>query len=184
MPYFLRDNATFANNSVNGMKRSITEEDIRAARVKYDSYGSEWKKEYFDEKSGGYNVYHEKHNFSKKGGGGEAEKEVGKMLAKYGKQVEFLSETATKTPDIKFDGKTWDIKFINKSNEETIRIYIKDARKADNAIFYWKNTSDKTAPLISAIARCEGYFKRRNELHTMPNIYYMDGSKLKLLWSK
>jgi len=78
-----------------------SKEHIIAARAKFDSYGSDWEKAYFDEKSGGFNVYHEKHNFSKKGGGGEAEKEVGKMLAKYGKQVEFLSETATKTPDVK-----------------------------------------------------------------------------------
>ena len=36
--------------------QNITTEDIKAARAKYDSYGSEWEKAYFDEKSGGYVV--------------------------------------------------------------------------------------------------------------------------------
>ena len=97
-------------------------EMIKAALQKYNSYGCEWEKAYFDEFSGGYNVYHEEHQFTSAGGGGEAEKIVGKMLAKYnGKQVEFLPEGDTKSPDVKFDEQTWDIKTISKANEETIR---------------------------------------------------------------
>ncbi|MDR2814277.1 MAG: hypothetical protein LBB79_06450 [Prevotellaceae bacterium] len=65
----------------------------QSAAAKYNSYSEEWEKAYFDERSGGYNVYHREHRFSRQGGGGEAEKAVGKMLAKYdGKQVEFLPE--------------------------------------------------------------------------------------------
>ena len=68
--------------------------------IKYHSYGSEWVKAYFDELSGGYTVYHKHHKFTETGGGGEAEKIVGKILAKYnGKQVEFLPEGVEKSPD-------------------------------------------------------------------------------------
>ena len=165
-----------------GINKTI--EDIKAAKAKYDSYGEEWIKAYFYEESGGFNVYHKKHLFTVLGGGGDAEKTVGKMLAKLGKQVEFLEEGGNKRPDILFDKQTWDIKKITDANEETIRKYIKDGRKADNGIFYWDGKNDKLNMLISAIGRCEGYFKRKNELHTMPNIYFMDNGKLKLLWSK
>jgi len=61
-------------------------EYIKEAREKYDSYGNEWEKAFFDEKSGGFNVYHKNHQFATTDGGGDAEKreaitrEVGKML--------------------------------------------------------------------------------------------------------
>jgi hypothetical protein len=149
---------------------------LREAILKYNSYDPGiWKKAYFDKLSGGFNVFHKEHNFSKKGGGGKAEKTVGKMLAKYnGKQVEFLPEsTYQKSPDVNFDNQTWDIKFINNANVETIRNYIKDVRKAENAIFYW-NKNDKLNELKGAVARSIGYFKKKNKLHTMPNIYYIN----------
>jgi hypothetical protein len=97
------------------------------------------------------------------------------MLAKYnGKQIEFLSENSyQKSPDINFDGQTWDIKLIDNANEETIRNYIKDARKAENAIFYW-NENDKLNELKGAVVRSIGYFKKKNELDTMPDIYYIN----------
>jgi hypothetical protein len=69
---------------------NIAQPGIRkAAANKYNSYGSsEWEKAYFDKFSGGFNIYHKEHKFSATQGGGEAEKIVGKMLAKYnGKQV-------------------------------------------------------------------------------------------------
>jgi len=148
---------------------------LKDSRLKYNSYDSKtWEKVYFDEFSGGFNVYHMEHNFSKKGGGGNAEMVVGKMLAKNnGKQVEFLKENSyKKSPDIKFDNQTWDIKLIDNANEETIRNYIKDARKAENAIFYW-NENDKLEDLKNAVVRSIGYFKNKNKLNTMPNIYYV-----------
>jgi hypothetical protein len=157
-----------------------------AARAKYSSYDlNDWGMAYFDENSGGYNVYHKRHNFSKKGGGGDAEKKVGKMLAKYnGKQVEFLQEDSfVKNPDVKFDGLTWDIKYIEKASEHTIRDYINDARKADNAIFYF--TTDQYLKLNNAIIREVGRYTKLNQLHKLPNIYYIDpNGLLVLLWSK
>ena len=59
-------------------------EHIRQARAKYDAYDPQfWTKEYFNEVSGGYVVYHKNHVFNKTGGGGDAEKIVGILLAEY-----------------------------------------------------------------------------------------------------
>ncbi|GHT18610.1 hypothetical protein AGMMS4957_01220 [Bacteroidia bacterium] len=158
---------------------------ILRAREKYESYDpSCWTKAYFDDVSGGFNVYHKKHKFSSIEGGGNAEIIVGQLLAMLGKHVEFLPEGEAKSPDIRFDERTWDIKSIEKANEETIRTYIKDARKADKAIFYWTTGDDKLETLKNAIGRSVGYFKSKNAYQTMPDIYYMDNGILKLLWSK
>jgi hypothetical protein len=160
-------------------------EIIKAAAQKYNSYSSEWKKAYFDEFSGGYNVYHKDHKFTEIGGGGKAEKIVGKMLAKHnGKQVEFLSEREwKKQPDIRFDEKTWDIKYIDNANEETIRAAIRDARKADNAIFYYTDES-KYILLNNAIEREVGRFLK-GQTNKIPDIYGMDkNGLLKLVWKK
>ena len=157
---------------------------MKVALQKYNSYGSEWEKVYFDKNSGGFNVYHKDHKFSPTGGGGEAEIIVGKMLAKYnGKQVEFLTEGAKKSPDVKFDNQTWDIKYIDKANEGTIRKAIRDATKANNAIFYFTDES-KYLLLNSAIERENGKFLK-GQTKKMPDIYYMDkGGLLKVLWEK
>jgi hypothetical protein len=156
----------------------------KAATEKYNSYGSEWEKAYFDPYSDGYNVYHKDHKFSPTGGGGKAEKVVGKMLAKYnGKQVEFLPERGKKSADTKFDNQTWDIKYIDNANEETIRAAIRDARKADNAIFYFTD-ENKYALLNNAVEREAGRFLK-GQTSKLPDIYYMNKSGLlKLLWKK
>ncbi|MDR1632158.1 MAG: hypothetical protein LBR97_04670 [Dysgonamonadaceae bacterium] len=184
LPYWMKDNAKFAGITVNPINATAQPEIRKAAAEKYNAYGSDWEKAYFDRYSGGYNVYHKDHNFAKKGGGGEAEIIVGKMLAKYnGKQVEFLPEGNTKSPDVKFDGKTWDVKYIEKASEHTIRDAIRDARKADNAIFYFTDES-KYLLLISASDRETGKFLK-GQTKEIPDIYYMDKSGiLKLLWEK
>jgi hypothetical protein len=174
--YREKNSANFADIYVNKVNVANRGKFLKAAQAKYNSYNSEnWTKVYFDEFSGGFNVYHREHNFAKKGGGGHAEKTVGKMLAKYnGKQVEFLPESSYReNPDINFDDQTWDIKFIDNANEGTIRNYIKDARKAKNAIFYW-DENDKLEELKSAVVRSIGYFKKKNALNSMPNVYYIN----------
>ena len=155
-----------------------------AALQKYNSYGNEWEKAYFDEVSGGFNVYHRKHQFTEEGGGGKAEKIVGEILAKYnGKHVEFLPEGGEKSADVKFDSQTWDIKYIDNANEETIRTAIRDARKADNAIFYFTEES-KSVFLNNAIKREAGRFSK-GQISTMPDIYGInENGLLKLLWGK
>jgi hypothetical protein len=158
---------------------------VEAARSRYNAYDSkEWDKVYFDEFSGGYNVYHKDHHFAKKGGGGNAEMIVGRMLAKYnGKQVEFLPEGGNKSPDIRFDNQTWDIKYVEKASEHRMRDAILDSRKANNAIFYFTDDS-KYLLLVSAIDREVGKFLK-GQTNNIPDIYYMDKSGLlKLLWTK
>ena len=159
-------------------------EYIKEARAKYNSYGNEWEKAYFDEFSGGFNVYHKEHRFSTTGSGGDAEKTVGKMLAKYnGKQVEFLPEGEKKSPDVFFDNKTWDIKYIDRANVATIRKYLLDARKAGNAIFYFTDKS-KFLLLHSAIKREAGRFLK-GQTNILPDIYCIDkNGLLKSLWKK
>ncbi|GHT47448.1 hypothetical protein AGMMS49965_25510 [Bacteroidia bacterium] len=160
---------------------------VLRAREKYDSYDpSCWTKAYFDYDSGGFNVYHKDHQFTPTGGGGEAEKIVGLLLAKHnGKQVEFLPEQGfgCPVPDLGFDEQTWDVKSIGKAKEDTIRKHIKDARKANNALFYF--TNDKYDELISAVNREVGYLEKSNRLSIMPNIYYMNKQGiLTLIWHK
>ena len=155
----------------------------KATLRKYNSYGGEWEKVYFDEFSGGYNVYHTKHKFSPIGGGGDAEKVVGKMLAKNnGKQVEFLPEGEKKGPDVGFDNKKWDIKYINQANVATIRKYLLDARKADNVIFYW-NAIKKFHDLNNAVNREIGRLLK-GQIDRLPDIYYMDETGLLKLLKK
>jgi hypothetical protein len=185
LPYWIKDNPKAAGIKVNPINTVAQPEIRKAAFEKYNSYGSEWEKAYFDKFSGGYNVYHKDHIFTPVGGGGEAEIIVGKILAKYnGKQVEFLPENSkAKCPDLLFDCKTWDIKAIENANESTIRSYIKNARKADNAIFYF--TNEKYDDLLKAINREVGRFKKENRIEELPDIYYIDKSNiLKLLWGK
>jgi hypothetical protein len=186
LPHFLKDNTNFAGISINRTNVTEITDLLKEAKLKYNAYNSEdWTKAYFDEHSGGYNVYHKEHNFSKKGGGGDAEKTVGEMLAKYnGKRVEFLPESSyQKSPDVNFDGKTWDIKYIDHANEETMRAAIRDARKADNAIFYFTDES-KYLVLNSAIEREVGRFLK-GQLSKIPDIYGIDKNGiLKLLWEK
>jgi len=155
----------------------------KTAIQEYNSYGDEWEKAYFDKNSGGFNVYHKEHKFTEEGGGGEAEIVVGIILAKLGKQVVFLPERWKKQPDLKFDDQTWDIKYIENANEETIRSAIRDARKADNVIFYFTDES-KSVLLNSAIIREAGRFLK-GQISEIPNIYAIDkNGLLKLLWEK
>jgi hypothetical protein len=184
LPYWMRDNAKFVGIKVNPINTIAQPEIRKAAAEKYNSYGSDWEKAYFDKYSGGYNVYHKDHKFSPTGGGGEAEKIVGVILAKYnGKQVEFLPEGEKKGPDVSFDNQKWDIKYINQANEGTIRKYLLDARKADNAIFYW-NTNEKINELNSAAKREIGRLLK-GQISNLPDIYYVDKNKLlTLLWKK
>lgn len=141
------------------------------------------------ERSGGYYVVHKNHKLQTKGGGGDAELDVSMMLAKYnGKQVELVDEqprfSGDKIPDLRFDGQTWDVKAINNANVETIRKYIKNARKADCAIFYWDKESAKLEDLHSAVNKEMSRLSKENRVNEIPDIYYMQNGLLRLLWKK
>ena len=145
-----------------------------ASHLRVYEYGSDWMPVLYSCVNGGYNVYHKDHNFSKQGNGGYAEKVVGMVLAvEDGKQVEFLPENERdkEHPDLTFDGQTWDIKYINEANCETIRKYIKRSRKADNVIFYWSPGFNKLDVLKEATARSLGRAAKTGS--AIPGIYYM-----------
>ena len=184
LPYWIKDNPQYTGVKVKAMNTGERNDIRKKSKEKYQSYDEKWDRAYFDEFSGGFNVYHQEHQFTNTQGGGDAEKMVGKLLAKNnGKQVEFLPENGKGkgVPDLIFDDHTWDVKYIDNANENTIRAYIKDARKADRAIFYF--TNDKYQELRSAINREVGRFKGMNRLGELPDIYYMDKEGLlKLLW--
>ena len=184
LPYWIKDNPQYTGVKVKAMNTGERNDIRKKSKEKYQSYDEKWDRAYFDEFSGGFNVYHQEHQFTNTQGGGDAEKMVGKLLAKNnGKQVEFLPENGKGkgVPDLMFDDHTWDVKYIDNANENTIRAYIKDARKADRAIFYF--TNDKFQELRSAINREVGRFKGMNRLGELPDIYYMDKEGLlKLLW--
>ncbi len=155
--------------------------EILQSKEKYESYDNNWEKAYFNERNGGFNVYHHSHQFSEvkskdtKMTGGEAEKHVGKILSDvHPKQIEFLPENGKSTgkPDMAFDGKTWDVKYISKANEDTIRNYIEYARNADCAIFYW-DEDNKIEDLKTATRRTIGKYYKRGEIKTLPSVYYM-----------
>ena len=178
LPYFLQD--------MNDPKEMAERRD---EFMKYAT-SPDYKDTYFDINSGGFLAVHKEHQFAdtKAEGavmtGGEAETYVGRLLAtKNAKQVEFLPENGKSTgkPDLSFDGKTWDVKYISKANENTIRKYIEDARKADCAIFCW-DEQNKLAELKNAMSRTIGKYKKKGGLDALPNVYYIneDGMLKKL----
>lgn len=187
LPYWARNNAEYVGIEVKSINTNRQESMRSTARKQFRSYGDKWTKAYFDEYSAGYVVYHQDHKFSATGGGGEAEKTVGQMLAQYnGKKVEFLAEPNTfgGKPDLRFDGLTWDIKYIDNANVNTIRKYIGNAQKADNVIFYY-DKGDRKDILREAINREIGKYSKGGRLNEVPDIYYIDKSGLlKLLWKK
>jgi hypothetical protein len=186
LPHWIKNNAGTLKIDVKGINtQSLKYNIVEASRQKFAKYDdSAWKKEYFDPHSGGYNVYHKEHQFSKVGGGGDAEMKVGRMLAKYnGKQVEFLPENGKGkgVPDFQFDGQTWDVKYIQNANVETIRKYIKDARKAENVILYGV---DKYNDALDAAKRETGRFEKSGRLDELPNMYFIDEDGLLKLIKK
>jgi hypothetical protein len=161
---------------VNPINTAVQPKIKKEAIQKYNSYGKEWEKAYFDRYSGGYNVYHKDHNFSTVGG--KYEKEVGKLLAKEGKQVEFLSEKGqnTKHPDIRFDNQTWDVKSVIAYTSGSIMDSIWNGKKANNVIFYFTNSVNLNI-LEEGYKRVYGRFAKFDKLNKMPAVYYMDENK-------
>lgn len=185
LPYWIKDNPKYVktDTSSTGPGAKMDERNtINEARRKYQTYDEEWEKAYFNEENGGYNVYHRSHQFSgtkaagAKMSGGEAEKHVGRTLADVGaKQVEFLPENGKGTgkPDLAFDGLTWDVKYISMANENTIRSYYKDARKAQAVIFYSEAKRDKD--VITAVNRERGrLIVLGRNLSELPTVYVMN----------
>lgn len=189
LPYWIAENKKYIDISASALNSAEKAKIIATARKSFNAYGPDWKKAYFDERSGGYYVVHKNHKLQTKGGGGDAELDVSMMLAKYnGKQVELVDEqprfSGDKRHDLRFDGQTWDVKAINNANVETIRKYIKNARKADCAIFYWDKESAKLEELRAAVDKEVARLSKLERIDEMPDIFYMKNGLLRLIWKK
>ena len=187
LPYWIKDNPKYV-----GVKQAAQTEPVKDihdqrdtmspklraridAKRKYNSYGEEWERAYFNEENGGFNVYHKLHQFSDtkatgaKMSGGDAEKYIGRTLADtQAKQIEFLPENGKGKgkPDLAFDGKTWDVKYISTANENTIR-------KADAVIFYSERGRD--IDILSAVNREKGrYDSLGRDITELPKVYVMN----------
>ena len=155
--------------------------EIEKAKKIYNSYNEqEWEKIEFSEETGGFNVYSIRHQFSNVKAkdailtGGEAEKFVGKELIKLGKQVEFLPENGKGkgVPDLRFDGKSWDVKYIDFANEDTIRKYYSNAKKANCVIFLFSDPS-KSEMVRSAVSRERGKYRKLGREGELPKVFTM-----------
>lgn len=176
--------------ATNGIKGRIN--DLNSISDKYNY--KEWRKLVINPNTGGFVVLHKKHQFSlnkikgAKLSGGQAEKKVAFNLAKQGKQVEMSPENGgyqNSSADLRFDNQSWDVKYIDVANPNTIRTYFKEARKAKNVIFY-TSSIDRSNDILSAIQREIGRYKGMGRnIKELPNVYTMKGDgELKQLWIK
>ena len=172
---------------------------------------SEWRKDYFDETTGGFVATHilkEKDDYHRPGI--VAEVNACYDLAKMGKQVlrlpenipdlidnitiigkpyqSFLKFKRGETiprgyPDAYFDGQTWDFKTSSFKNEDTIRHRIRDGRKADNVIFITKKEGDQKV-VEKAVYREAGMRKKDGSWKDLPNVYTFNEKRLFAIWKK
>ncbi len=196
MPYFLQDNDSREYHQYLDVKKSVA---LVKSWKQYDALCQcdDWNKEYFDGATGGYVATHSRHQFSKVTptnptpglpnpymSGGEAELNLAKSLAKQGKDVRLLPENGVGVgkPDMAFDGMTWDSKYIPVANDDSIRKAFKDARKADNVIFYSKEIG-RINDVQRAIKREIGRFMAEGRQTTgLPNVYYATDEGIIMLW--
>lgn len=145
----------------------------------------EYTSGYFDGNTGGYYICHKDHKFSSnkpKGArlsGGDAEKEVGAILASQNKTVTFVPELDIPSSDMIFDDKKWDIKYLTAANGGTIRKYIRKCMdKADCIIFYCDDDSFYNA-IKNSINRDIGAGKQDR----MPSIFYLNNGPLSCIFN-
>ncbi len=196
----------------NKAKEWTKRQRINKKREAFDNLGKEWKKELFDEETGGFIASHKLKapDTPSKNGGHEAEVDVNKRLASHGMNILRLPDNVpTLVDEIIVDGKpyrsllkyedgketpvgypdnymrkeTWDIKYIGNANEGTIRKYIWEARKADNVIFFDGGTM-KMDIIKTAALREFGKRRKMGTNHVLPNVYYEENGILIPLWEK
>lgn len=190
----------------------ISLNDIEASHKEYLALSeTEWRKDYFDENTGGYVATHffkERDNLRRPGIA--AEVKACYDLAGEGKHVLRLPENIPELidtisidgrpyrellkfklgemdprgyPDAYFDGRTWDFKKSKSQKEDTLRQMIKDGRKAENVVFIINNY-DYTTLIIKAIKSEIGMRKRNGSWKELPNIYILLGNRLEAIWVK
>lgn len=147
--------------------------DILGSNRNFLKYGKDWEKAYFDWNTGGYNVYHKGHMFDPNRG--YLEKDAGKILARKGKQLEFLDESGTgRHLDTRFDGLKWELKGIEANTSSSIVRDIYKARKqgAERLILYFPKMPDKSI-IRKGIKRFKGQASA-HKYNSWPATYTMD----------
>jgi SPP1 gp7 family putative phage head morphogenesis protein len=161
------------SNIITATDKHVTlQEYIQESRKQFHSFDENWKKEYFNEKTGGFYVSHTGHFFNSEGG--KYERVVGKQLADTGERIQFLQEGLykRKTPDLFMKTQTWDIKAIESYTSNAIMDHIWEGKKADNVLFYFTQEINVNI-LKEGYDRALGRFKKFGKLKTLPGVYYM-----------
>lgn len=158
--------------AIEDIGKFLTKNTIAIAKEKYDKYNpKEWNKIKFNDQTGAYIIEHQYHKFNKQIGG-QTERKVGEILYNLNKQVEFLDEYDNKkSPDLKFDNQTWDIKTVVSYTNRSIADAIYDARKAENVIFYF--TKNINIDLIEAVYQRQ-LANTKKYKGKIPNAYYIN----------
>ena len=185
---------------------------IQSAWREYQALpSSEWRKDYFDETTGGYVATHVlKGKDTMKRIGIAKEVTTCLELAKTGKRLLRLPENTldkidniiidgqifrqllkfkpgnTKPkgyPDVYFDGQTWDFKTSTFKNEDSLRHTIKEGQKAD-AIILIVNTPEDFLMVESAIKSEIGRRTTDGTWVELPDVYCWFQGKLDQIWNK
>jgi len=165
---------------------------INEAKAKFDSYGNGWIKygfprlriSGFDAQTGGFVVYHEKHQFDPTRGvfkirRGDYEKYASKVLMKYGMMVELGSETPgdIKKPDGLLNGKIFDIKGVEGTGKGNILNDIKNASKKGAEVivlYYHKNHLFDEKQIHESYQK----YMRTSKSKRIQHVYYIVDRKL------
>ena len=138
---------------------TVQPEIRETALQKYNSYGNEWEKIYFDMFSGGYAVKHKGHKLDPNTG--KFELKTVKLLAMKGHFVEMMDESNFKKPqyDIKIDDIPTEIKVMNGFRNIHKRAEQAVKQRANRIVYYINFNNEKEM------------FKRFNNVYkTLENI--------------
>ncbi|MBD5068240.1 MAG: hypothetical protein HDT51_02695 [Alistipes sp.] len=138
LPYWISENTKYTNISGSPLNSPEKAQIIASAREAFNAYGADWKKAYFDERSGGYVVVNEMRQLKSQISKNETakfEKELGmaKVFAKNGYKIEMLNEISGEpSSDVKINGLLADLK--RTSSHNNIVKYAKKATRDQYAV--------------------------------------------------
>ena len=188
--------------------------DIETSRREYLALpSSEWRKDYFNETTGGYvatHIFKEKDNLNRPGIAAEVNAcfelaEMGKHILRLPENIPDLIDSITINgkpyrdllkfkpgesdprgyPDAYFDGQTWDFKTSSFKNQDTFRHRIRDGRKADNVIFII-NGEENQKFIEKAVQREVGMRKKDESWRELPDVFTLTLTPKKFVpaWKK
>jgi len=155
------------------MKQDKTATNIKEARAKFDSYGSEWEKTLFDEDSGGYLVTEKSRILQSQKSPNELKKfdkeqDMCKTLACNGFAVEHLDDKKGESYDIHLNGIKADLKKTGSHNNMVN--YAKEAIREQGAEMVVFEFEKETEEIHAEIKRLQSkkisgiyYFTKKNK---------------------